>query len=241
MGVSLWALLGLALLRGLLGLPGYLQSRSSFPQPLSPDEEEAYLKALAEGDADARKKLIEHNMRLVVHVVKKFESTGEDMEDLIGMGAVGLIKAIETFRPEKGTRLATYAARCIENEILMHLRAQKKTRGEVFLQEPLGTDRDGDEISLLDRLAADEEGIAEKVGRAWEAEEVQRMVSRLPSRERAVVVLRYGLYDDQPRTQQEVSSLLGISRSYVSRIEKKALQKMASWAEKLGEKTPRSS
>jgi RNA polymerase sporulation-specific sigma factor len=143
------ALLTVAVLRGLVLLSGYLSSNSAFPQPLSAEEEEKQIRRMRAGDQAARNVLVEHNLRLVVHIVKKFEGSGEDPEDLISIGTVGLIKGVETFNPSRGTRLATYAARCIENEVLMHLRAGRKNRGEVFLQEPIGADRDGNEITLV--------------------------------------------------------------------------------------------
>lgn len=149
MGTAWLLLLALAALRGLGWLHGYLASGSAFPQPLGADEERATIALMRAGDPDARNRLIEHNLRLVVHIVKKFEGSGEDPEDLISIGTVGLIKGVETFDPGKGTRLATYAARCIENEVLMHLRSGKKIRNEVFLQEPIGSDREGNEITLV--------------------------------------------------------------------------------------------
>ncbi|MBX6350493.1 MAG: RNA polymerase sporulation sigma factor SigK [Clostridia bacterium] len=226
MTTSLLAALAIALLRGLFALHGYLHTQGSFPRPLSREEEADCLGRLRAGDAAARARLIEHNMRLVAHVVKKYESSGEDPEDLISIGAVGLIKAIETYDPAKGTRLATYAARCIENEVLMALRAARKSRGEVFLQEPIGKDRDGDEIALIDVLADDAEPVAERAERKIEAEALWRSLSALDARERRILALRYGLVGGRPRTQQEIARILGISRSYVSRIEKKAIRRL---------------
>lgn len=150
MGLAWLLVLVGAALRGLWLLHGYLSNASAFPQPLSPLEEQQALEALRRGDAEARNRLVEHNLRLVAHIVKKFEGCGEDPEDLISIGTVGLIKGVETFRPDKGTRLATYAARCIENEILMHLRAMRKTRNEVFLEEPISRDGEGNEVTLVD-------------------------------------------------------------------------------------------
>lgn len=224
---SLLALLLVALARGIWAAYGYLHTQSAFPKPLSRQEEAECLARMRSGDRAARDRLIEHNLRLVAHIVKKFEGSGEDPEDLISIGAVGLIKGIETFDPQKGTRLATYAARCIENEVLMALRAGKKTRSEIFLQEPIGADRDGNEISLMDILADEGEPIPDAVGRRLEAGDLHDSLAALDPRERTVLVLRYGLRGGGGRTQQEIARALGISRSYVSRIEKKAIRKLS--------------
>lgn len=149
MALGLWASIGEAIVRGMMVVAGYITNSSTFPQPLSEEEEARYLGRLQQGDEDARSVLIERNLRLVAHIVKKFDNTGEETDDLISIGTVGLIKAIGTFRPDKGTRLATYAARCIENEILMHLRSLKRVRGEVSLYDPIGVDREGNEITLM--------------------------------------------------------------------------------------------
>ncbi|MBE3589485.1 MAG: RNA polymerase sporulation sigma factor SigK [Firmicutes bacterium] len=224
---GLLALLLAALARGLWALAGYLHNQTAFPKPLSSREEAECLRRMAAGDREARAKLIEHNLRLVAHIVKKFEGSGEDPEDLISIGTVGLIKGIETFDPSKGTRLATYAARCIENEVLMHLRAARKTRGEIFLQDPIGSDREGNEITLMDVLRDNAEPIADEVGRRLEASRLRALFDVLEERERVVLALRYGLYGGEELTQQEIAHLLGISRSYVSRIEKKAIRKLS--------------
>ncbi|MBX5476984.1 MAG: RNA polymerase sporulation sigma factor SigK [Clostridia bacterium] len=221
------ALLLVALARGLWALAGYLHNQTAFPKPLSRREEAECLRRMAAGDREARAKLIEHNLRLVAHIVKKFDGCGEDPEDLISIGTIGLIKGIETFDPNKGTRLATYAARCIENEVLMHLRSAKKTRGEVFLQDPIGSDREGNEITLMDVLRDNAEPIADEVGRRLEASQLRELFDVLDERERTVLALRYGFHNGEELTQQEIAHILGISRSYVSRIEKKAVRKLS--------------
>lgn len=198
----------------------------AFPQPLPPEDESKYIKAMQTGDEDARNKLIEHNLRLVAHIVKKFENTGEDMEDLISIGTIGLIKGIESYSPDKGTKLATYAARCIENEILMHLRALKKVKKDVSLHDPIGQDKEGNEISLIDILEAESEDVIEYIQLHMELDKMKKYFSILDEREREVIILRYGLNNIQEMTQREIAKKLNISRSYVSRIEKRALMKV---------------
>ncbi|ALX48156.1 RNA polymerase sporulation sigma factor SigK [Lentibacillus amyloliquefaciens] len=198
----------------------------AFPQPLSPKDEAEYIKKMQEGDEEARNKLIEHNLRLVAHIVKKFENTGEDMEDLISIGTIGLIKGIESYSSDKGTKLATYAARCIENEILMHLRALKKVKKDVSLQDPIGQDKEGNEISLIDILEAENQNIIEYIQLNMEIEKMNDYLSILDSREKEVVLYRYGLNNYKEMTQREIAKMLDISRSYVSRIEKRALMKV---------------
>ena len=199
---------------------------NAFPQPLSPAQERKYLKLMAEGDMEARNILIEHNLRLVAHIVKKFENTGEDQEDLISIGTIGLIKAIESFSEGKGTKLATYAARCIENEILMHLRALKKTKKDVSLHDPIGRDKEGNEISLIDVLKSDSEDVIDTIQLNMELEKVKEYISILDEREKEVIIGRFGLGMEKEKTQRELAKDLGISRSYVSRIEKRALMKI---------------
>lgn len=198
----------------------------AFPQPLSPEDEAKYIEAMQNGDETARNKLIEHNLRLVAHIVKKFENTGEDMEDLISIGTIGLIKGIESFSTSKGTKLATYAARCIENEILMHLRALKKVKKDVSLHDPLGQDKEGNEISLIDILEAENENIIEYIQLNMEIDKMKHYFSILDSREKEVIIYRYGLDSHNEMTQREIAKKLNISRSYVSRIEKRALMKV---------------
>jgi RNA polymerase sporulation-specific sigma factor len=199
---------------------------NAFPQPLSSSEEQKYLNLMAEGDDEARNLLIEHNLRLVAHIVKKFENTGEDAEDLISIGTIGLIKAIESYSQGKGTKLATYAARCIENEILMHLRALKKTKKDVSLHDPIGQDKEGNEISLIDVLKSESEDIIELIQLNMELEKIKEYIDILDEREREVITGRFGLDLQKEKTQREIAKELGISRSYVSRIEKRALMKM---------------
>ncbi|MGG3160344.1 RNA polymerase sporulation sigma factor SigK [Geobacillus stearothermophilus] len=213
------------LLKELTFLVSYIKN-NAFPQPLSAKEEEKYLELMAKGDEQARNRLIEHNLRLVAHIVKKFENTGEEVEDLISIGTIGLIKAIESYSPGKGTKLATYAARCIENEILMHLRSLKKTRKDVSLHEPIGQDKEGNEISLLDILKSEGQDIVDEIQLNMELEQVKRYISVLDEREKEVIVKRFGLGRQREKTQREIAKELGISRSYVSRIEKRALMKM---------------
>ncbi len=204
---------------------GYI-SNNTFPPPLDSEKEKYYLKKHREGDPDARNILIEHNLRLVAHIVKKFESCSVDSEDLISIGTIGLIKAIKTFNSDKGTKLATYAARCIENEILMHLRATKKIRGEISLYDPIGVDKEGNEITLMEILGTDYDVVAEKVENLHEQRRVLSKIRKLSSREKKIIELRYGLFNGLRRTQREIARKMGISRSYVSRIEKKAIEKL---------------
>jgi len=215
-----------AVVRGITLLVSYLNN-NSFPQPLSPQEEQIYLQRLAQGDQEARSVLIERNLRLVAHVIKKFENTGEDQEDLISIGTVGLIKAIDSYKGNKGTRLATYAARCIENEILMHLRVVTKRRAEVLLHDPIGTDKEGNEITLLDILGTDAEEILDVVDKKIIEAKLYQIIKRLKNRERIVLALRFGLPMGRRQTQKEIAKSLGISRSYVSRIEKRILGQIA--------------
>ncbi|MEW8958212.1 MAG: RNA polymerase sporulation sigma factor SigK [Moorella sp. (in: firmicutes)] len=218
------ALLALSVLKGISLLLSYITS-NAFPQPLSEEEEQKYLELWRQGDQKARNILIEHNLRLVAHITKKFENTGEDSDDLISIGTVGLIKAINTYNMNKGTKLATYAARCIENEILMHLRATKKNRSEVSLYDPIGTDKEGNEIALIDVLGSDQD-VAELVENSYERQRVMQKVNVLTPREKKVLAMRFGLFQGLRRTQRDIARKMGISRSYVSRIEKKAIQKL---------------
>ncbi|WRO23158.1 RNA polymerase sporulation sigma factor SigK [Metallumcola ferriviriculae] len=201
-------------------------SNNAFPYPLSDEDEKRYLEEFARGDQDARNTLIEHNLRLVAHITKKFEGTGVDVDDLISIGTIGLIKGINTYDTSKGTKLATYAARCIENEILMHLRSRKKIRGEVSLHDPIGVDKEGNEITLMDVLGTDLDTVAETVELKQERKRVLEHVKNLNKREKQVLEWRYGLFNGLRKTQRDIAKKLGISRSYVSRIEKKAIQKL---------------
>jgi RNA polymerase sporulation-specific sigma factor len=209
----------------LVFLVSYVKN-NAFPQPLSAAEEKRYLSLMEQGDQEARNLLIEHNLRLVAHIVKKFENTGEDAEDLISIGTIGLIKAIESYSQGKGTKLATYAARCIENEILMHLRALKKTKKDVSLHDPIGQDKEGNEISLIDVLKSESDDVIDMIQLNMELEKIKEYIDILDDREKEVIVGRFGLDLQDEKTQREIAKELNISRSYVSRIEKRALMKM---------------
>lgn len=199
----------------------------TFLPPLNATEEKEYLRRYKEGDPEAKKILIERNMRLVAHVCKKYQNAEEDMEDLISIGTIGLIKAVSTFQEDHGSKLATYAARCIENELLMYFRSKKKCSKEVSLYEPIGTDKEGNQIQLVDVVECDEKDVVEQL-------ELKRQILRLyelmpdvlDKREREILQMRYGLNNTNPVTQREIAHQLHISRSYVSRIEKRALEKL---------------
>jgi len=208
-------------------LTAYITGNTSFPQPLSEEEEKPYLAKLKEGDLLAKDILAERNLRLVAHIVKKFSYQGNDVDDLISIGTVGLIKGIDSFDISKGVRLATYVSRCIENEILMLIRNNKKSKGDVSLQDPIGTDKDGNEISLIDVLSSYEDSIIDIVERKVQLKQIYNKINiGLNDREKTIIQMRYGLLDDNPRTQKEIALILGISRSYVSRIEKSVLKKL---------------
>ena len=218
---ALFALLGASLLMLRLANPA-----GSFPRALGVEQEKELLERSLSGDLDARNTLIEHNLRLVAHVVKKYYTASADTDDLISIGTVGLIKGIDTYRPERGVRLATYVARCAENEILMYFRSLKKSSADVSLSEALDTDTEGNSLSLMDVLAV-EDDLAERVNLAEEARKVRNLVNTLlESRESEIISARYGLNGESPLTQRECAARLGISRSYVSRIEKRALEKL---------------
>ena len=204
---------------------------SSFPRPLKPTEEEACVRRMLSGDMEARNTLIEHNLRLVMHIIKKYYTTTADAEDLVSIGTIGLIKGVSTYRPDRGVRLATYASRCIENEILMHFRGQRKSAGDVSLSGAIESDGEGDGPSILDTIA-DDSDLLEDVSRQESIQRVRGAVaSALTEREAEVVRLRYGLTGLPPQPQRVVAEKLGISRSYISRIEKKALQKLKQYME----------
>ncbi|MBC8535344.1 RNA polymerase sporulation sigma factor SigK [Feifania hominis] len=210
----------------LLFLILYITGSSSFPKPLSAEEERKYLLLARDGDREARNLLVERNLRLVAHIIKKYYSHSRDQEDLISIGTIGLIKAINTFDVDKGIRLATYAAKCIENEILMYFRNIKKKQTDVSINDTIETDKDGNNLTLLEVLSC-EDSILEDVELKMKVRALYQAVdTMLTDREKNIVVRRYGLYDTTPRTQREVAKQLGISRSYVSRIEKKALLKL---------------
>ena len=204
---------------------GAIQGKGSFPKPLSPEEEKKYLDLARAGDREAKNILIKHNMRLVAHIVKKYSGAAET-EDLMSVGSIGLIKAINSYREGKGTQLATYTARCIENEILMLIRAGKKHKNNVSLTDPVGTDKDGNELTLIDLLAEKEDSVFAQVEKSVQREKFVKLLAALLSkREYTIISMRYGLEDGCPRPQREVARALGISRSYISRIEKRAIEK----------------
>ncbi len=199
----------------------------SFPKPLGTKEEADYLKLCREGDKAARDKLIEHNLRLVAHIVKKYNMIDKETDDLISIGTIGLIKAIDTFDEGKGIRLATYASRCIDNELLMMLRSGKRLSKEVYLYDPIGSDREGNEINLLDIIEEAETDIVDNIVLEDDIKKLYHIIGKvLTDREREIICLRYGLSNHREVTQREIAGKLGISRSYVSRIEKKALKKL---------------
>ena len=200
---------------------------SSFPLPLSENEEKMYVELMEAGDPCARDILIERNLRLVAHIARKYTGPNTSAEDLISIGTIGLIKAIHTYTSKKAARLATYAARCIENEILMSIRTSKKNKQEVSISLPIGTDKDGNEISLNDILGTDPDEIIDNLNLKFQIQALYRAIDQaLTQREKQIILLRYGLEGQTPKTQREIASIMGISRSYVSRIEKKALSKL---------------
>jgi RNA polymerase sporulation-specific sigma factor len=200
---------------------------NSFPEPLSPSEENECIAKMSAGSEDAKNKLIEHNLRLVAHIVKKYSNYQKESEDLISIGTIGLIKAVKTYKKDKNIKLGTYASKCIENEILMFLRNRKKSRNDISLQDTVGIDKDGNEVALQDKIADDEMSIEDKVGLKLQIKILYDKLQKiLTKREKKIIELRYGLSTGEEITQREIASMLGISRSYVSRIEKKALEKL---------------
>lgn len=203
----------------------------SFPKPLSEEEEIRCIKEYKNGSLEARNILIEHNLRLVAHISKKYISavklSSVDFDDLVSIGTIGLIKGIDSFNPEKNVRVVTYVSRCIENEILMYIRSTKKSIGDIFLQDPVGHDFDGNEITVMDVIRSEENPVPDEVGQRIEmADIINKMSDVLDERELLILKMRYGLYRGEEITQREIADMLGISRSYVSRIEKKALKKI---------------
>lgn len=220
-----------ALLSNVMFFTSYVSGKNSFPQPLAPAEEHDLLVKMWAGDVEARDELIRHNMRLVVHIVKKY-SNYNDPDELISVGSIGLVKAINTYSGDKGTQLATYAARCIDNEILMTLRANKKFKANKSLYEPISYDKDGNEVALIDLIGQDEESVLSKVENGIVRDKLAELVkSQLGEREYQIICLRYGLNGGEPWTQKQVAKKYGISRSYVSRIETKALGKLKRYLE----------
>ena len=199
----------------------------TFLSPLTMEQESECLKKMKNGDLEARNELIERNMRLVAHVAKKYQSQEDEMEDLISIGTIGLIKAVETYKEDYGSRLATYAARCIDNELLMHFRAKKKTSKEVSLYEPIGTDKEWNQIQLLDVVVSEDEDVVELLEQDRKVRRLNEIIPQtLSGRELFIIINRYGLYGKKTMTQREIARKLGISRSYVSRIEKRAIEKL---------------
>lgn len=215
----------MSFLKGLVYFTGSY-SVNVFPNALPKDEEEKVIERHLLGDKDARNKLIEHNLRLVAHIVKKYEKKYSDTDDLISIGTIGLVKGIDSYKPSKKTRLTTYAARCIENEILMYFRSNKKHLNNVSLNEPIGFDKDGNEISLIDVLKAENKDIVEELNTQTNIELLHKFINILTPKEKEIIIKRYGLYNQKEQTQKEISKQLKISRSYVSRIEKRAITKI---------------
>ena len=214
------------LLSFILYITLHLNTSSSFPPPLSASEERKYLEEMKNGNKKAKDKLIEHNLRLVAHIIKKYYSNYSDQDDLISIGSIGLIKGINSFNSDKGTRLATYAAKCIENEILMYFRSAKKTSQDISLNEPIESDSDGNPITLMDVMFC-EDTISDEIDFKIKSEKLKVFIERLDNKkEKEIIIKRYGLDNRKPMTQREIAKKLGISRSYVSRIEKRVINKL---------------
>lgn len=216
-----------SVLHSIFFLISFISGNNAFPKPLSAREERECVERMANGDIEARNTLIEHNLRLVAHIAKKYSGSVRDSEDLISLGTIGLIKGISSYDASKGTRLATYASRCIENEILMLMRSNRKTQGDVSLNDPIGTDKEGNQILLMDIIGTDEEDVIKEIDRKMNVKKLYRDINALlDEREKEIICLRYGLMGNDEKTQREIADLLGISRSYVSRIETKAISKL---------------
>ncbi len=221
--LSFWEFLGSAVF-----LVGYISNNSLFPEPLTSEEECLYLEQMKQGNDEARNILIEHNLRLVAHISKKYSTSNIEQDDLISIGTIGLIKGINSFNVDKGSRLSTYVSRCIDNEILMHLRATKKLGAEVYLNEPIGKDKDDNVVTLQEILENNERPIEDEVDIKFKVKLLyDKMKSILKDREKTILELRFGLGGHKPKTQHEIANMMGISRSYVSRIETKAIGKLA--------------
>ena len=206
---------------------GYICSNNLFPEPLSPEEEKDILAKYENGDDEARNILIERNLRLVAHVCKKYSSSNVNQDDLISIGTIGLIKGVNSFNSNKGVRLSTYVSKCIDNEILMHLRSSKKIQSEVYLNEPIGKDKDDNEISLMDVLENDSRNIEDEIDLKMKIRQLyEKMKLVLKDREKQIIEMRFGLNGSRPKTQNQIAEIMGISRSYVSRIESKAIKKL---------------
>ena len=207
---------------------GYISGSNLFPEPLTSEEEKIYLQQMKNGDEEARNILIERNLRLVAHVVKKYSNTKVDQDDLISIGTIGLIKGINSFNVSKGSKLSTYVSRCIDNEILMYLRSSKKLNAEVYLNEPIGKDKDDNVVTLQEVLENDERNIEDEVDLKMKIKKLYKKIGEvLKDREKTIIELRFGLDGHKPKTQHEIADMMGISRSYVSRIETKAIDKLA--------------
>ena len=213
------------LLKGIFFFTGSY-SNNVFPPPLSLEEENKYIDLMEKGNQEARNKLIEHNLRLVAHIVKKFEGKEKDTDDLISIGTIGLIKGIDSFNKSKNIRITTYAARCIENEILMHFRSNKKYGNDISLNDSIGLDKDGNEVSLLDVLPDESEDLLTLIDKNIDIEKLLQYMNVLSKREKDIIIKRYGLYNSEEYTQKDIAKMMHISRSYVSRIEKRALTKL---------------
>ena len=212
---------------------GYISGSNLFPEPLTSEEEKIYLEQMKNGDDEARNILIERNLRLVAHVVKKYSNTKVDQDDLISIGTIGLIKGINSFNVDKGSKLSTYVSRCIDNEILMYLRSIKKLNAEVYLNEPIGKDKDDNVVTLQEVLENNERTIEDEVDLKMKIKKLYNKMSEiLKDREKTIIELRFGLDGHKPKTQHEIAKMLGISRSYVSRIETKAINKLSDGFEK---------
>ena len=204
----------------------YIGSPEALPSPYSPEEEAVKVALLSSGEKAVKDDLIEHNLRLVVYIARRFENTGVDLDDLVSVGVIGLIKAVNSFSPDKNIKLATYASRCIENEILMHLRKSVKTKSEVSFDEPLNTDWEGNELLLSDVMGTDSDIVYKKIEHGVENDLLKEALSKLSERERSIIKLRYGLLGEEELTQKEVADKMGISQSYISRIEKKIIGRL---------------
>ena len=225
---GLGAITFIEFLKSAVFLLGYISSNNLFPEPLSAEEEKMYLEQMKEGIEEARNILIERNLRLVAHICKKYTTAKAEQDDLISIGTIGLIKGINSFEATKGVRLATYVARCIDNEILMYLRSSKKLNAEVYLEDPIGKDKDDNTVTLQEVLENDERSIEEEVDLKFKIKKLyNKMKEVLKDREKSIIELRFGLKGTKPKTQHEIAEMMGISRSYVSRIETKAIGKLA--------------
>ncbi len=204
----------------------HVTGAGSFPKALSASDEKKYLELMSKGDLNARQKLIEHNLRLVAHVIKKYYTPGSEQDDLISIGTIGLIKAIDSFKPDKGTRLSSYASRCVENEVLMHFRSLKKSSQDISLNEPIDSDKDGNALTIIDTMYHDD-NIVDDIDLKIKSANLYKFIEKnLIGREKKILILRYGLYGQKPLTQREVAKHMKISRSYVSRLEKRAIDKL---------------